>query len=96
MRVQPTVSKPLLCRQVTGLDSAAGLGVIPTGAAYVVFEVEGAAVRWRDDGVDPTATVGVRQLQDAPPYLYDGDLAALKFIQITATAKLNVAFYSFR
>lgn len=100
MRVQPNLSKPLGNKQLTVLTAAKLLsaigGGIPTGACYALIDVEGANVRWTDDGTTvPTAAIGNRLLKDAGPFLYDGDLALLKFIEESATAKVNVAFYAF-
>ena len=49
-------------------------------------------MRWRDDGVDPTASVGML-LVAGTPLQYDGDLSRIKFIETTASAKLNVSYY---
>src|SRR6185312_7382433 len=50
--------------QITGIAGAAVLlssvsGGIPAGATTVVVVGEAAALRWKDDGVAPTATVGM-------------------------------------
>jgi len=59
--------------------------------ALVVAETQG--VRWRDDGTSPTASVGMPIAAGA--YLnYDGDLNRVKFIEQTASAKLNVSYYA--
>jgi hypothetical protein len=49
-------------------------------------------VRWRDDGTDPTTTVGMN-LAAGASLDYEGQLAAIKFIEVTASAKLNVAYF---
>ena len=59
-------------------------------------------VRWRDDGYDhdtatytgtvPTASVGV-QLKADNDMFYNGDLLAIRFIEETSGAILNVAYY---
>jgi hypothetical protein len=48
-------------------------------------------VRYRWDGVDPTAAVGMR-LTPGDTLDYDGPLSAIKFIQEAASAKLNVHY----
>lgn len=95
-----TRSKPLGQAQITGLSakkSLADTGLvppIPLGARYVLLQAETKGVRWRDDGPDPTAGVGMRLIADAEPFLYDGDLSAIEFLEESASAKLNVAFYA--
>lgn len=62
----------------------------------VLLQADTQAVRWRPDGVAPTATVGHILPNSltigAPPLYYDGDLTGLRFIQVTAGALLNVTY----
>jgi hypothetical protein len=86
--------------QQTSVDTATGLTNIPTrtpgGAkglptlAIIVAEAQG--VRYRDDGVSPTATVGM-PLAVGVPLAYDGDLTVIQFISQVAGAKLNISYY---
>lgn len=79
-------------QQVTSLSSAAGL-TVPAGTSLVLIQAESQNVRWRDDAVDPTTTVG-SLLMAGSTLEYDGSSAAsLKFIEVTASAKLNVSYY---
>lgn len=78
--------------QIASLAAAAAL-TVPAGAVYAMIEAETNDVRWRDDGTNPTATVGMKLLADSTIF-YTGDLAAIRFIETTATAKLNVAYYA--
>jgi hypothetical protein len=59
----PINRKPRGYRQQTVADTALALsaftGGIPTGITYVKIVVETNGVRWRDDGVAPTTTVGM-------------------------------------
>ncbi|PZQ63365.1 MAG: hypothetical protein DI570_09235 [Phenylobacterium zucineum] len=99
MRVQPNTSKPLGHAQITGLSSKKGLvdgGAIPSATQFALLQAEGADVRWRDDGPDPTATVGMVLKAGDPPFVYDGDMTALEFIETGASAKLNVAYYGYK
>lgn len=66
---------------------------VPATATFAYVSVEGTNVRWRDDGTNPTATVGFIMYAGAAPQLFSGDLAAVKFIQVAATATINVAYY---
>lgn len=84
-------------QQLTSIASATSLTDpidplkgVPTMA---VIQAEAQAVRWRDDGVDPTASVGM-VLAAGSSMNYDGNLNAIRFIQVTAGAILNVAYYS--
>jgi hypothetical protein len=88
---------PLGYMQMTSLSVAVGLGplgtVIPTNAIMCLICAEGQAVRWRDDGVAPTAAVGM-PLQAGQEFQYtSNDLTQIQFIQQAASAILNVSFY---
>ena len=78
--------------QLTSMAAAVALPSVPTGALRALVQAEGQSVRWRDDGVAPTASVGtliyVGQL-----FEYTGDLSAIRFIETAASAKLNVSYY---
>lgn len=79
----------------TTLETATGL-TVPDGANAAVISVDGsgAGVNWRDDGTDPTDTVGITILATAPvPYEYYGRLNAIKFIAQSGTPTLNVSYY---
>lgn len=79
-------------QQITSLSSAAGL-TPPPGATMALIVAETQGVRWRDDGTNPTASVGMPIAAGA--YLnYDGDFNRVKFIEQTASAKLNVSYYA--
>ena len=79
-------------QQITSLTSSTAL-TVPAGASMAVIVPEGQALRWRDDGVAPTATVGM------PVYVgavlnYDGDLKLIRFIQQASGGILNVSYYA--
>lgn len=78
-------------QQITSLSSATGL-TVPTNAHFAIIVAEGNTVRWRDAGVDPTASVGM-PLPALSYFFYTGNLAAIKFIQVAPTAVLNVVYY---
>ncbi len=87
-------------QQITSLNAAAGLTVPAVDLsgnkqqptfALIVAETQG--VRWRDDGVNPTASVGM-PLAVGVPLQYDGDLNQIKFIEQAASAKLNISYYA--
>lgn len=91
------VTNPLGYQQITSLGAAAGLNV-PSDpskppATVAVIIPEGQTVRWRDDGVSPTALVGMPLLAN-DALVYEGDLASIKFIQTVSGAALNVSYYA--
>lgn len=75
-----------------GLASATPLPAIPAGVRMVQVCVEAQAVRWRDDGVAPTAAIGM-PLASGTCMIYSGPAAALSFIQQVAGAILDVSYY---
>ena len=78
-------------QQITSLSAASGL-TVPNGATYALIVPDTQTVRWRDDKVAPTATVGM-PVAAGVAFEYDGDLNSIKFIESTASAKLNVSYY---
>lgn len=78
-------------QQITDVSSVQAL-TPPANACLALIHVEGAAVRWRDDGVNPSATVGMRTLSNGE-LRYDGNLSTIRFIQEGSGAKLNVSYY---
>ncbi len=87
-----TKLRPLGYLQTTPIDVASGLGTIPTGCAEAWIKVNTQAARWRDDGVNPTTTVGM-PLAVGELLVYDGNLSAFRIISAVAGAELNVTFY---
>lgn len=93
MQANIRASRALGYQQLAALGTAVGL-TIPEGTSMVVIVAETQAVRWRDDGVDPTAAVGM-PLAVGVEFIYTaGNLPSLKFIEQTASAKLNVSYYA--
>lgn len=87
-------------QQITDLSASVGLTVpavdvnglsCKPSIALITPETQG--VRWRDDDVAPTASVGM-PLAAGVTLQYDGDLTKIKFIQQTASAKLNITYYA--
>lgn len=87
-------------QQITDLTSAVGLTVpsldrtglnqMPTFALITPLT---ANVRWRDDGIAPTGSVGM-PLAAGVTLQYDGDLRGIKFINNGGTAELNISYYA--
>lgn len=79
--------------QITSLSSAVAFTTIPAGSDTVLVQPETQNVRYRDDATDPTASVGITLVV---PTIYEftvAQFARMKFIEVAASAKLNVAFY---
>ncbi len=71
--------------------------VPPAGCTHCYVQGETQNVRYRSDGIAPTASVGNLLLTKAPGVedieLLGGDMRRTQFIQVTATATLDVEFY---
>ena len=87
-------------QQITSLSSATKLTVpqkdlsgLAGSPRIAIITPEAQAVRWRDDGVAPTASVGM-PLAAGVTLQYDGDINQIKFIEQSAGAKLNITYYS--
>ena len=78
--------------QALAVSSTAVSLTIPAGARIAYLYVESNTVRWRDDGTNPTASVGTPLKADAD-LLYDSDLTKLRFIRASADAVVHVSFY---
>ncbi len=82
-------------QQVTSLGSAVAL-TVPSGADLAVIQAEGQSVRFLLDGSSPTASTGARIIKDSqiPTQIRSIDgLKVAKFIEESASAKLNVLYY---
>lgn len=79
-------------QQITSLSASTGL-TVPSGATLAVIVPESYPVRWRDDGVAPTGSVGM-PLAIGTTLSYDGNLQNIRFIEQAASAKLNVSYYA--
>lgn len=87
-------------QQITPLSASTGLTVPQTDLnglackpSIAIITVEAQAVRWRDDDVAPTASVGM-PLASGATLQYDGDLGKIRFIEQVSGAKLNVTYYA--
>lgn len=78
--------------QITVLTSAQGL-TVPAGTIKAIIQPTGQAVRWRDDGTNPTATIGLEiAVGDVLEYGVT-DFTKIKFIEVAPTAILNISYY---
>lgn len=93
VQVRDGILTALGYEQVTTLTSAVGLASIPDGARYALIQAEAQAVRYRDDGTNPTSTVGMIIPSGGSVWYTGQALQKLKFIEAAASAKLNVLYY---
>lgn len=84
--------RPIGYSQITSLTAATGL-TVPEGARFALIQPTAQNVRFRDDGTDPTATVGMLIVTN-DVLEYSGDLTKIKFIEAAASAVLNISFYA--
>lgn len=81
--------------QQVAVDSATTL-TVPAACkgspVLVVITPEAQAVRYRDDGTNPTATAGM-PMAVGQILNYEGTISAITFISQTAGAKVNALFY---
>jgi len=95
--VTPATVTPLGNCQLTSLAAATGLascsGGIPATSTTAQIQCESQAVRFRDDGTNPTASVGQPLLVGQPMLYKPSDLTLIKFIQQAASATCNISFY---
>lgn len=92
---KPGNSMTRLGYQQFTVATATALPSIPTGTFEALLVCETQTVRWRDDGTNPTASVGMPLIANqAFPYMGNAtSLAAMRIIQTTATATCNVTYY---
>lgn len=77
--------------QITDLSVAISL-TVPENSIQAIIVPENQDVRWRDDLVDPTASIGMPLKKDAV-FICNGKFIQLKFIEVTAGAVLNISYY---
>ena len=68
-----------------------------TGAIIALIQSEGGTTRWRDDGTNPTGTVGFKLTENTPLQYNIKDLSKIKFIADTTTpaTQVNVSYYTY-
>lgn len=86
------VSAPSIGYQQMSSLSTATAPTAPKGSQGCTMIAETQSVRWRDDGTSPTAAIGML-LPTNTIFTYFGDPSKLKFIETSASAKLNLSFF---
>lgn len=77
----------------TGLAAGLDSNAVPTGAVWALVQAEAQAVRWRDDGNDPTTTVGMVIASGSSHWFRITVLSAIKIIRAAAAGIINISFY---
>lgn len=78
--------------QITSLSTAAGF-TPPAGSLYAVIQAENDDIRWRDDGTNPTSSVGMLLTEGSILHYTAHLLGSLKAIEINGSGILNVSYY---
>ena len=84
------IVEPAGYRKITSLSSATGV-LIGEGRVALIQAIN-QNIRYRDDGTDPTSSEGM-VLFAGQSIWYTGDLRAIRFIEETAGAQVNVLAY---
>lgn len=100
-RTQVTVTgtrRPLGCSQILNATLATATKIVlPTpvpgmSPGFAIVQVQGGNIRWKDDGVAPTATVGLTLVQ-GQELDYIGDATMLQMISSSGTPIVDVCVY---
>lgn len=96
-RVASDFIQPLGYCQLTSVSSSTLVsscsGGIPALTGWAVLCIDTAAIRWRDDGTAPTASVGM-PVAAGQCFYYSGTVAALRVIAQSGSPVVNISFYS--
>lgn len=76
-----------------GNVTAAGLPFIPPGTRFIRIRPEAQAIRWRDDGTDPTPLLGYPLSAEQELIYSAAQMSAFRFIGQAGGALVNFAFY---
>jgi hypothetical protein len=91
---KPATLTPKGYQQIVTVDNTTVWQLtVPGGSRYAVIRVSAQAIRWRDDGVNPTTTVGMSQAVGSE-LAYDGSLSAFRLIAVVAGAIIDIAYYA--
>lgn len=87
-------------QQVNAAGTAAAFSLTVPGVAnngptprWALIQAETQGLRWRDDGTDPTTSVGML-IPAGQTLEYYGPLSRLRLINATAGAVANVTYYA--
>lgn len=83
--------RPCGFQRITGLSPFITLSP-PPNAISAIITVENSSVRWRDDGIPPTAFIGYPLAQN-DELDYSGDPSRLQFVDQSSGAILSISYY---
>lgn len=83
---------PLAYQQIVGVAAATSL-TVPDGTVFAEVNVSGQPVRWRIDGPNPTAAIGMPLPVGASKIFFVQSLASLVFIETAASATLDITYF---
>jgi hypothetical protein len=84
------IIEPVGYRQLTSLSSAKGVQIGEGRVALIQAVTQN--VRYRDDGTDPTASVGMVIFAGQSVW-YTGNLRKIRFIEEAVGAEINILAY---
>lgn len=86
---------PLGYQQVTATGAAFGLSLPASrpGLSLVLIQAEAQALRWRDDGTDPTAAIGYLIPVNGELRYTGKNPGALRLIAAAGGAIANITYY---
>lgn len=87
----PINLRPLGYQQITDLSASTAL-TVPAGCGLALITPSVANIRWRDDGVAPTAGVGYPLLAGSE-LVYAASFSAFRMIQQSAGAQVDIVYY---
>ena len=87
--IADAILEPAGYRQLTPV---AAQGITIGNGRVAVIQVLNQHVRYRDDGIDPTTTGGMR-IHAGETIFYTGNLRSLRFIEESSGAEINLTAY---
>lgn len=84
--------EPLGYEQIVSLSTVQMLDV-PSTANLAVIQAEAQNIRWRDDGDDPTSSVGMILFAN-DSLSYNGNLSEIRLIEVSSGAIANISYYN--
>lgn len=102
--ISGTTGSTLVAALTTDPGTATGFGTLeasiaaashlspPKGATLMQIAVSSAGIRYRDDGVAPTAAIGY-PIASGATFTYSGPLSAIQMIAQTGSPVLDVLYY---
>ena len=86
--------RPVGFRPLTDLSSATSIPLV-SGASLVLIQAESQNLRFRDDGIAPTTSVGFQIFAGDTLWYNAADLTDGQLIEESASGKANLLFYSY-